>query len=84
MYKATLIAPDGGCVTDFKRDTKEQVIYELENIGSRWIFYPFGFVTTDKTIVDTPYGFEFLKGKRIKTAQRFFMNNREAIEERFF
>lgn len=42
-------------------------------MGSRWWFYPFCFVATDKTIVDTPEGFEYLKGKRIKTVKAFFL-----------
>lgn len=71
-YKAILFHPDGDYVSDFYRDTKQDVLDELENMGSRWIFYPIPFVSTDKTIVDTPEGLEFLKGKRITTVKKLF------------
>lgn len=72
MYKATLFHPDGDSVTDFNRKTKAEVWESVADMGSRWFFYPIPFVTTDKTIVDTPEGLEFLKGKRIKTVKAFF------------
>lgn len=72
-YKATLFHPQGDSVSDFyNRQTIDEVWSEINDMGSRWIFYPISFVTTDKTIVDTPHGLEFLKGKRIKTAAKFF------------
>ena len=71
-YKAILFHPEGDYVTGFYRDTKQDVLNELENRGSRWIFYPIPFVCTDKTIVDTPEGLEFLKGKRITTVKKLF------------
>lgn len=37
-YKATLFHPEGDSVTDFRRDTKEEVWNEVANMGSRWIF----------------------------------------------
>lgn len=40
-YKAILFAPDGDWVTDCPGDTIEEVIEQLENLGSRWFFYPF-------------------------------------------
>ena len=71
MYKATLFHPQGDSVTDFKRTSIESVWNAVSDMGSRWIFYPIAFVTTDKTVVDAPEGLEFLKGKRIKTVQKF-------------
>jgi hypothetical protein len=71
MYQATLFAPDGDYVTDFQdKDKKSEVWEKVQNMGSRWIFYPIVFVTTDKTIVDTPEGLEQLKGKRISTVKK--------------
>ena len=46
MYAALLIAPDGDYVIDYVRDTKEEVINELVNRGSRWYLYPFEFIIT--------------------------------------
>lgn len=72
-YQAILFNPDGDFVTDFTgRKTKDEVWNQIEYMGSRWIFYPICFVATDITIVDTPEGMEFLKGKRIKTVQKYF------------
>jgi hypothetical protein len=72
MYKAFLFHPEGDYVTDFEdRNTKEEVWKEVENMGSRWIFYPIALVGTDKRIVDTPEGLEFLKGKGIKKVREF-------------
>jgi hypothetical protein len=74
-YQATLFHPEGDFVTDFReRENKSDVWDEINDMGSRWIFYPIPFVTTHITIVDTPEGLEFLKGKRIKTAVSYFKN----------
>lgn len=41
MYAAVLIAPDGEYVTDFERDSVAEVWDCVNDMGSRWIFYPF-------------------------------------------
>jgi hypothetical protein len=71
-YKAILFHPAGDFVTDFE-DKKEKLdVWEaICSMGSRWIFYPLGFVATEKTVVDTPDGMEFLKGKRITTVKKY-------------
>ena len=75
-YKAILFHPEGDFVTDFsERKTKEDVWSMVNDMGSRWIFYPIVFVATDKRIVDTPEGLEFLKGKTIKTVQKYLADN---------
>jgi hypothetical protein len=69
-YQAVLFAPDGAFVTDFReRETKQDVWNEINEMGSRWIFYPICFVGTDTTIVDAPEGLEYLIGRRIKTVK---------------
>lgn len=78
MYKkycAICFAEDGDFVRDFHNDSKENVIKEIENMGSRWIFYPIVCVATEKTIVEAPEELSFLKGKRIKTAVEIIKNN---------
>lgn len=80
-YLAILFAPDGEYVTDFERDTKQEVWDEVNNMGSRWIFYPIAFVGTQTTIVDTQEDANWLKGKRIKTVQRFFKKHYEKHPE---
>ena len=72
MYQAKLFSFDGESVTDFRdKKTKQEVWNRINDMGSRWIFYPLCFVATDKTIVDTPDGLEFLRGKRIKTVIKY-------------
>lgn len=71
-YNATLFHPEGDYVTDFyNRKTVSDVWDEVNDMGSRWIFYPIPFVTTDKTVIAAPEGLEFLNGKRIKTVRKF-------------
>ncbi len=71
-YQAVLFHPEGDFVTDFRGSKTIPETWDgINNMGSRWIFYPLPFVGTDKTIVDTPEGMEFLKGKRIKTVKKY-------------
>ena len=80
-YQAVLFHPQGDHVTDFRHmETDhndiglqiEEVWDRINDMGSRWIFYPICFVGTSKTIVSGPDGLEFLFGKRITTVQKFF------------
>ena len=75
-YRAILFAPDGDFVTDFRSDTKEEVWDKVNDMGSRWIFYPIVFVATDKSIVDSN-GVEHLQGKRIATVQKYIADRWE-------
>lgn len=81
-YRAILFHPEGDYVTDFNdRETKQDVWECIADMGSRWIFYPIPFVATDKTIVDVPDGLEHLKGKRIKTVQKYLNEYWEAEKD---
>ncbi len=44
------------------------------DLGSKWFFYPFHFVTTasGKTIKDTPEMLQHLKGMRVKSLAKHF------------
>ena len=44
MYKAVLFSPDGDWVTDFLEQSISKVEENLENVGSKWHFYPIHFV----------------------------------------
>ena len=79
-YQALLVAPDGDCVTDYKRDTIQEVIDMMGDRGSRWYFYPFEFViiadsknyrthseTLRKRIVDHPYEGHNFQGRTVNT-----------------
>ena len=52
--KAVLFAPDGDWVTDYKGNTKEDVIDQLANRGSLWYFYPFEGIILNRGGVTTP------------------------------
>lgn len=81
-YNAILFHPEGDFVTDFReRQNIQDVWDEVNEMGGRWIFYPIPFVATEKTIVDTPEGMDFLKGKRIKTVVDFFKKTWEEHKE---
>jgi hypothetical protein len=81
IYSAICFTSDGDYVRDFYSDSKEFISEEIENMGSRWFFYPFVFIATEKTIVEAPECLEFLNGKRVKTVERFFKENKDlAIE----
>lgn len=80
MYKVTLFSPNGDSVTDFNNtQTIESVWDKVNDMGSRWVFFPLVFVTTEKTVVDAPEPFEFLKGKRIKTVKKWVIENTENL-----
>jgi hypothetical protein len=74
-YRALLVAADGSWVTDHSRDTVEEVQEALADQGSRWYFYPFHAVITDRgrltrpsqRIVDAAEPFEHLRGTTIRT-----------------
>ena len=76
-YKAVLFAPDGEWVTDCPGGDIEDVIEQLCNLGSRWIFFPFhaiirdnGLTTRQHRLVDVAEPFEHMKGCTINTFSR--------------
>lgn len=81
-YQAILFHPSGDFVKDFRGcKSKEEVWKEIENMGSRWIFYPIAFVATDKTIVDSN-GIKAFEGKRISTVKKMLESQFEKDGER--
>jgi hypothetical protein len=74
VYRAVLFAPDGDWVTDYRRETVEEVWAAIDDGGSRWFFYPIAMVIRDapivkgtKRIVDAPDAFGHLTGLSINT-----------------
>lgn len=55
MYNLIFIAPDGQHVTEGEFNTIEEAQERWANIGSRWIFYPFG------AILDTENGYKAIR-----------------------
>ena len=66
---------DGDYVTEGEGFETEAAAWErADDMGSRWYFYPFHFVTTESglTVVDAPGPWtEELIGRRVKTVQRW-------------
>lgn len=88
MYKAILFSPDGeDYVTDFERKTKEEVIEAIDNMGSRWIFYPIvGIIRSDSraTIPNKRINieggiFDNLNGIAVKSLMAFIKANQEMV-----
>ncbi len=75
MYRAVLFAPDGDWVTDYPRDSIEEVQEALADQCSRWYFYPFhgvirckaGLLRSSSRLVDVAPPFEHLAGRSIGT-----------------
>lgn len=71
-YKLICMAPDGDYVTDIRYASVEECTEASADMGSRWIFYPYHFICSGKTIRVAPDGLERFQGKRITTIQRIF------------
>ena len=62
-------------------DTVDEAWNHSGEMGSRWYFYPFHFVTNgSQSIVDAPELFRWTIGKRIKTVSREFQIQSEKPE----
>ncbi len=73
--KLIVMAFDGEYKTEpFIFETTDKAWEYSNDLGSKWFFYPFHFVTTEsgKTIKDTPELLEHLKGLRVKTLAKHF------------
>ena len=87
MYKGILFASDGEWVTDFERETKEEVVKALADRGSRWFFYPFEGVIKSgarriggrRMCVDMAPPLESLKGKSVMTVSEYIKAHAEEL-----
>jgi len=74
MVKLICMSFDGDYVTEGTFDSVTDAWERSEDMGSRWYFYPFHFVTTNsgKTVKDAPELLQHLNGMRVKqVVQRF-------------
>jgi hypothetical protein len=94
-YQALLISSDGqDYVTDFNEnhcDSIDDVWEYVNNMGSKWIFYPLcfviranAFIGTNQRILDCPDslindGFD-LRGKSVKSAMQWIADNQPYIQ----
>lgn len=77
-YRAMFMSFDGEHKIEGSFDTIDQAWEYINNVGSRWYFYPFCFVVKGLTVVAVPDQIvEFLRGKRIKTVAKIFKEHSE-------
>jgi hypothetical protein len=81
-YRATLFHPEGDFISDFHRDTIDEVWDAISDAGSKWFFYPIPFVTTKTSIVSLPFACpDWMKRKHIKTIQKYLRHQWAMREE---
>ena len=87
-YKAILFAPDGDWVTDCRdSESIDEVWEQIEDMGSRWFFYPIRMVirdrgtvtTSNQRIVQAPAVFDWAEGHTIRVVARNISDNPEWI-----
>ena len=83
MKRLIVMSFDGEYKTEGKNFPTTEAAWNRSNdMGSRWYFYPFHFVTTEtgKTISDAPELLSWAIGKRVKTIQRIFFEHSKRPE----
>ena len=81
-YDLAVLAPDGERQIEYVGGSVSDCWEHSNDMGSRWIFYPFHVVVSEshKTVIDTPDGFlSVFKGKRLKTLQDYLKANEREI-----
>ncbi len=81
MKRLICMAPDGEYVTHKTLNTIQECWEETETLGSRWIFYPLTLVATRCKIVDAPDGFEWMKGKHVKTVSSWLAEHPQYLPD---
>ena len=80
-YNLICMGFDGDYVTEKTGfDSVDSAWKRSNDMGSRWYFYPFHFVTSEsgQTIIDTGQGLESFKGKQVKTVTKAFKSMSES------
>jgi len=71
-YNAMVMSFDGEHKIEGEFPTVDKAWDYINNMGSRWYFYPFCFVVKSKTIVASPPLLEFCDCRRINTVANWF------------
>ena len=71
-YNAILFSFDGDYQREGNFEEISEVWDDINDMGSKWYFYPFCFVVSGKTIQDAPELLTCCIGKRINTIQKAF------------
>jgi len=83
-FKMVAFAPDGDFITDFRNcSTAKECVEQIENMGSRWFFYPFCFVVnevTEKVKYTCNHYTDHLVGQKIDVVKQHMKDNKEFFE----
>lgn len=95
-YKLICMSFDGNYVTNSEHESIEEAGEASGDMGSKWYFYPFHFIVSGETVVETGEGLinmqtkeaymsKMFKGKRLKTVVKAFESankfcNRNSLE----
>lgn len=71
-YNLLVVSFDGQTQLERVNGTITDCWDRSNDMGSRWYFYPFHFVVSDKTVIGTPEELSRYQGKRIKTLLKDF------------
>ena len=71
-YRLICMSFDGEYITEGRFSTVNDAWERSDDMGNRWFFYPFHFVVTEKTIINSPDRMEFCNRKRITTVEKWF------------
>ena len=80
-YNLMLVSFDGAKVIERVSGTIDECWDHCNDLGSKWYFYPFSFVVSEKTIIDTCENLEHFKGLRIKTVLKRFATVFESTKD---
>ena len=84
QYHLKCLAPDGDMVTEGRDfDSIESAWRRADEMGSRWIFFPFCVVTTAGGIIRSvpEHAPSEWLGRNVKTMAKRFAENSEAVAE---
>ena len=85
-FTSVQFSPDGkDYITDYDCDSAEEVWENVNDQGSRWIFYPLPVVVNKqggkrRRIISACDGFDMLEGRTIQQAQAWISDNPEYVE----
>ncbi len=77
-YKLICMSFDGEYITEARSNDTNELWNIAMNLGSKWFFYPFHFVCTNKKINQSYAPVSWFEGRNITTVQKWF---KEASEK---
>lgn len=73
MYKLWVMSFDGDTILDGTGKTVEELIHRSADMGSKWFFYPFHIITTERGMIKDLYGAnKQFQGRYLKTIKQIW------------